>query len=147
MILVTLSTFAEYDQQPLDMLRASGVPFRVHGSGKRITTAELVAVGQEATVVVAGVEPYDRETLARLPNLRCISRCGVGVDAIDLGAAREGGVAVVNTPEAPVAAVAELALTMMLALSRNLPRHQHGPEEVRRRPGLECVIEPLVQFL
>jgi D-3-phosphoglycerate dehydrogenase len=121
-IFVTLSTFAEYDQQPLEMLHASGVPFRVHGSGKRITTAELVAAGQEATVVIAGVEPYDRDTLARLPHLRCISRCGVGVDAIDLVAARERGVAVVNTPDAPVAAVAELAVTMMLALSRNLPR-------------------------
>jgi D-3-phosphoglycerate dehydrogenase / 2-oxoglutarate reductase len=121
-IFVTLSTFAEYDQEPLDMLRASGVPFKIHGSGKRITTAELIAAAPDATVVVAGVEPYDRDTLARLPHLRCISRCGVGVDAIDLEAARERGVAVVNTPDAPVAAVAELALTMMLALSRNLPR-------------------------
>lgn len=122
MIFVTLSTFAEYDQQPLEMLHASGVPFRVHGSGKRITHADLLAAGHEAAVLVAGVEVYDRAMLDRLPSLRCISRCGVGVDAIDLSAARERGIAVVNTPDAPVAAVAELALTMMLALSRNLPR-------------------------
>jgi D-3-phosphoglycerate dehydrogenase len=121
-IFVTLSTFAEYDDEPLKALRASGVPFRIHQTGKRITPAELVSGGQDATVVVAGVESYDRATLEQLPALRCISRCGVGVDAIDLVAARERGVAVVNTPDAPTAAVAELALTMMLGLCRNLPR-------------------------
>jgi D-3-phosphoglycerate dehydrogenase / 2-oxoglutarate reductase len=121
-IFVTLSSFGEYDRRPLEILQGSGVPFKIHGTGKRITTAELVAGGQGATVVVAGVEPYDRATLAALPRLRAISRCGVGVDAIDLAAARERGVAVMNTPEAPTAAVAELALTMMLSLSRNLPR-------------------------
>ncbi len=122
MIYVTLSTFAEYDRAPLAMLEASGVPFKVHSTGKRITTAELVATGQDARVVVAGVEPYDRATLDALPNLRCISRCGVGVDAIDMPLTRERGIVVTNTPDAPTPAVAELALTMMLGLSRNLPR-------------------------
>lgn len=122
MIFVTLSTFAEYNDEPLTLLQTSGLPFRIHQTGKRITPAELVSEGQEAVAVVAGVEPYDRATLEQLPVLRCISRCGVGVDAIDLVAARELGIAVVNTPEPPTAAVAELALTMMLSLSRNLPR-------------------------
>lgn len=122
MIFVTLSTFAEYDRRPLDLLKASGVPFRIHDTGKRITTPQLLAGGRDAAVVVAGVEPYDRPTLAALPQLRAISRCGVGVDSIDFAAARERGVAVMNTPEAPTAAVAELALSMMLSLCRNLPR-------------------------
>lgn len=122
MIYVTLSTFAEYDDLPLRLLRESGIPFKIHDTGKRITTAELLAGGQDATVVVAGVEPYDRATLDQLPALRCISRCGVGVDAVDLAAAREKGIAVVNTPDPPTNAVAELALAMMLSLSRNLPR-------------------------
>lgn len=122
MIFVTLSTFAEYTPEPIDMLERSGVPFRIHDTGKRITTPELLALGRDATALIAGVEPYDRATLEALPGLRCISRVGVGVDAIDLPAARERGVAVVNTPDPPTAAVAELALTMMLALCRNIPR-------------------------
>jgi len=121
-IFVTLSSFVEYDQQPLELLKTSGLPYKIHDTGKRITTAELIAGGQQATVVVAGVEPYDRATLEQLPQLRCISRCGVGVDAIDLKAAAERGITVVNTPDAPTAAVAELAVAMMLSLSRNLPR-------------------------
>ena len=104
------------------MLERSGVPFRIHDTGKRITTPELLALAREASAVIAGVEPYDRATIDGLPALRCISRVGVGVDAVDLAAARERGIAVVNTPEPPTAAVAELALTMMLSLCRNIPR-------------------------
>jgi len=121
-IFVTLSSFAEHEDEPLRMLEAARVPFRIHDTGKRITAEELVLAARDATVVIAGVESYDRATIAALPRLRCISRCGVGVDAIDLEAARESGVTVLNTPDAPVAAVTELAVTMMLALSRNLPR-------------------------
>jgi D-3-phosphoglycerate dehydrogenase len=121
-ILVTLSTFAEYDAAPLHLIEASGVPFSVHKSGKRITTAELVDQGRDATVVIAGVEPYDARTIEQLPALRCISRCGAGVDAVDLAAARARGVTVLNTPDVPTEAVAELAVTMLLAIARNLSR-------------------------
>lgn len=122
MIFVTLSTFAEYDDAPLQTLRASGVPLQIHSTGKRITTAELLDHGRAATVVIAGVEPYDSATLDALPNLRCICRLGVGLDSVDLVAARARGITVTNTPDAPTAAVSELALTMMLALSRNVSR-------------------------
>ncbi|GMV21713.1 MAG: hypothetical protein AMXMBFR57_16620 [Acidimicrobiia bacterium] len=119
-LFVTLSTFAEHDDGPLRLLQASGVDFTINDSGKRITTEELVARAQSCTVVVAGVERYDAAVLSQLPSLRCISRCGVGVDAIDLEAARARGIAVVNTPTVPAQAVAELTLAMMLAVSRNL---------------------------
>ena len=121
-IFIALSTFAEYDRAPLRLLEASGLPFHLHTTGKRITTPELLEHGRDAAAIIAGVEPYDADTLRALPALRCISRCGVGVDSIDLNAARSRGIAVVNTPHQPAAAVAELALTMMLALCRNLPR-------------------------
>jgi len=119
-IFVALSTFAAEDQRPLAMLESSGYPFRLHKTGKRITREELLRDGRDAAVIVAGVEPYDAETLAALSALRCISRCGVGVDAINLDAARGKGIVVANTPTIPVDAVAELALALFLSLSRNL---------------------------
>lgn len=122
LIFVALSTFAADDRRPLDLLEASGHPFRLHSTGKRITTAELLRDGADAAVILAGVEPYDSAMLSRLPALRCISRCGVGVDAIDLTVAGQRGVAVANTPTIPTEAVAELAIAMFLALSRNLHR-------------------------
>lgn len=131
LIFVALSTFAVDDRRPLDRLEASGHPFRLHRTGKRITTAELLRDGADAAVILAGVEPYDSATLVQLPALCCISRCGVGVDAIDLVAAWQRGVAVANTPGIPTEAVAELALAMFLALSRNL-RLQANMMQARR---------------
>lgn len=131
LIFVALSTFAAEDRRPLDRLEASGHPFRLHRTGKRITPAELLRDGADAVVILSGVEPYDSGTLAQLPALRCISRCGVGVDAIDLATARQRGVAVTNTPGIPTEAVAELALAMFLALSRNL-RLQANLMQARR---------------
>lgn len=119
-ILVALSTFAEHDRAPLALLESSGVPFTIHKTGKRITTPELLESARHATAVIAGVEPYDAKTLEALPNLRCIARVGVGVDAVDLAEARKRGVTVTNTPDVPTQAVAELALSMFLALARNL---------------------------
>lgn len=120
LIYIALSTFAVDDRRPLDLLEASGYPYRIHSTGKRITTAELLRDGKDAAVILAGVESYSSETLAQLPALRCISRCGVGVDAINLEAAQQGGIAVANTPGIPTDAVAELALALFLALGRNL---------------------------
>lgn len=121
-ILVALSTFAESDSSPLDLLKASGRPYTIHRTGKRITTPELLEAGRAAGVIVASVEPYDAPTIAALPELRCISRCGVGTDNVDLAAARARGIAVFNTPDVPTAAVAELALSMFLSLARALPQ-------------------------
>lgn len=131
MIFVALSTFAAADRRPLDRLEASGFPFRIHATGKRITRDELLRDGIDAAVILAGVEPYDSLTLAQLPALRCISRCGVGVDAIDLTVAKQRGVTVANTPGIPTEAVAELALAMFLALSRNLRRQANLMQERR----------------
>jgi D-3-phosphoglycerate dehydrogenase / 2-oxoglutarate reductase len=129
-IYVTLSTFAEYDEAPLARLRSSGIPFTLNPTGKRVTREQLLEEGREATVAVAGVESYDAAMLAALPRLRCISRCGVGVDAIDLAAARERRITVLNTPDVPTQAVAELTLAMILGLSRQIARHT---DQARRR--------------
>ena len=120
LIFVGLSTFAAKDRRPLDLLASSGYPYKIHTTGKRITTPELLKNGLDAAVILAGVEPYDTATLNQLPALRCISRCGVGVDSIDLPMAKKRKVVVANTPTIPIEAVAELALSMFLALSRNL---------------------------
>jgi D-3-phosphoglycerate dehydrogenase len=119
-IFVALSTFAEFDSKPVNMLRCSGIPFNIHGSGKRITREELLANAKDASVIIAGVEPYTAEVLSGLPNLKCIVRLGVGVDAIDLNAAKERNITILNTPDIPTTAVAELAISLIFALSRNL---------------------------
>ncbi|MET1155344.1 NAD(P)-dependent oxidoreductase [Arthrobacter sp.] len=64
--------------------------------------------------------PLPREVLEAAPDLKVISRHGVGVDHIDLGYCREQNITVTNAPEANIVAVAEHALTLLLVLTKNL---------------------------
>ena len=121
-ILVTLSTFSAYSEEPLRLLKKSGFTFLTNPHGRRMKPSEVVELGCGCQGLVAGVEKYTAETLAQLSKLRCISRCGAGIDNIDLAEARRRGIAVLNTPDEPIVAVAELTLAMMLALLRQLPR-------------------------
>lgn len=119
-IFVALSTFVEHDQTPVELLKASGITYKIHSSGKRITKNELLKDAVGYSVIIAGVETYDEAVLNELPGLKCIVRCGVGVDAIDKVAAAKRNITILNTPDIPTLAVAELALSLYLSLSRNL---------------------------
>ena len=70
---------------------------------------------RSGTQVTAGV-------LAAATKLRVVGRAGVGVDNIDVKAASMRGIVVMNTPGANSMATAELALALMLAVSRNIPQ-------------------------
>lgn len=87
------------------------------------TTHELSEISsdlKDAVAWIAGVAPITTEMLDLAPNLRIISRYGVGVDSVDLGAAKKHGVLVANTPGANSNSVAELALSLMFSAIRNL---------------------------
>ncbi len=74
-----------------------------------------------AWATIAGSEPYTRSVFAAAPELKAVLRWGTGSDAIDLAAATDAGVAVVTTPGVNAEAVADMALTLMLACIRRLP--------------------------
>lgn len=119
-ILISTSSFARFDPAPLERLRACGCIAVLNPHGRRLRPEETAALLDGAAGVVAGTEAYSADLLAATPGLRVISRVGVGVDAIDLGAAARLGIAVRTTPEAPTEAVAELTLGLMLALARRI---------------------------
>ncbi|NOQ63880.1 MAG: phosphoglycerate dehydrogenase [Methyloprofundus sp.] len=62
------------------------------------------------------------EVLQAAKNLKLVGRAGIGVDNVDIPAATEQGVIVMNTPDANATTTAELALAHMFSLSRNLPK-------------------------
>ena len=87
---------------------------------------QLIAELTGCSAVVAGSEPYTREVLAALPDLRVIARTGVGFDAVDLAACDEFQVVVATTPGVNHHAVAEHTLAMLLAVARGFPdRDRH----------------------
>src|SRR5207237_10911977 len=69
---------------------------------------------------ITGLDVLDEEVFAAVPELRVVSKYGVGLDMIDLAAARRHGVSVRWTPGVNRQAVAELAIGFMIALARHL---------------------------
>ncbi len=72
----------------------------------------------EASVLLHVLKPVTEAVIAAAPRLRLIQKIGVGVNTIDLSAARARGVAVANMPGTNSAAVAEMALALMLGVLR-----------------------------
>ena len=75
----------------------------------------------DALLVRSAVQ-VTREVLEKAPRLRVIGRAGVGVDNVDLEAATQAGVLVMNTPGGNAISVAEHTLALMLAMARHIPQ-------------------------
>jgi D-3-phosphoglycerate dehydrogenase len=81
--------------------------------------------------LIVGLEGVTRDVIAAATRLKVISKHGVGVDNIDLRAAAGRGIVVTNTPGVNSQAVADLAIGLMLAIARQIPRNariasEHG---------------------
>ena len=87
-----------------------------------ITASELVeAVGDFDAIVVRSRTKVTEQVLEAGKRLKAVARAGMGLDNIDLNAAKRFGIRVVNSPDAPSNAVTELVLGLMLSLARRIP--------------------------
>ncbi len=77
-------------------------------------------------VIVRGRTKMTRQVIESSDKLKVIGRCGVGVDNIDLEAAKENNVIVVNAPVATTTSVAELTMGLIFSLAREIPRASAG---------------------
>ena len=84
--------------------------------------ARLAALLPSCEVLWHILKPCTAAMIAAAPNLRLIQKIGVGVNTIDLDAARARGIPVCNLPGTNARAVAELALALMLSVLRRVPR-------------------------
>ena len=73
-------------------------------------------------LIVRSATKVTRQVIEHGVNLKAIGRAGIGLDNIDLEAARERGIKVLNTPGATSISVAELTIGHMLALARHIPQ-------------------------
>jgi D-3-phosphoglycerate dehydrogenase len=88
-----------------------------------IDAAELAKIiGGYHGLIVRSRTKVTADLLKAASQLKVVGRAGVGVDNIDLAAAREHGVTVVNTPVSTSVAVAELTFGLLLAMLRSIPR-------------------------
>lgn len=121
-VLVTTTSFGALDRKPIEILEQAGLECVLNPFGRRLKEEELARLVPEADFVIAGTEPITAAVMDRAPRLRLISRVGIGVEGVDLGAARERGIVVAYTPDGPSTAVAELTVGLMLSLLRGIPQ-------------------------
>ncbi|AEE95868.1 phosphoglycerate dehydrogenase [Mahella australiensis] len=82
----------------------------------------LECIDQYDALIVRSATKVDAELISRGINLKVIGRAGTGVDNIDVDAATERGIIVVNTPDSNNMSAAEHSIALLLALCRNIPQ-------------------------
>ena len=116
-----LITFAGYDAdhpQEGGLLRAAGLEMTWSPRLRERSADEIAEAAQGAIAAIVDVDPFDASVFERAPQLRLVSRTGVGFDSIDLEAATRHGVAVTTTPGTNHETVADHTISMMLACLR-----------------------------
>ena len=129
-VLTSPSSMGQCGSKPFDLLRENGYEIINNPYGRKLTEDEVIEIAKDCVGIVAGVEPLTARVMDALPQLKCISRVGVGMDSVDVEYAKQKGIIVLNTPEGPTRGVAELTLAMTLSLLRKIPQadaamHQH----------------------
>lgn len=122
-ILITTSSFGLESEKPLDMIHTAGYEYILNPYQKKLTEDELIALLLEykPSFLIAGTETIGQRALKSASTfLRLISRCGAGIDNVDWPFAQKLGIKVINTPDAPTHAVAELTVGVLIDLLRGI---------------------------
>ena len=118
------------------------------GVGAELTLAhggreDVLEVARDADALLNTYLPLDADVIGRLTRCRIIARYGVGVDNVDLDAARKAGIVVTNVPDYCVEEVATHTLALILTLVRKLPQ---GDEMVRAGRWGAHSLGPVARF-
>jgi D-3-phosphoglycerate dehydrogenase len=105
-------------------VEALGPDFEVRNCNGADRAELLAAIVDADAILVRSATQVDAEALAAAPKLKIVARAGVGLDNVDVKAATQAGVMVVNAPTSNIVSAAELAVALMLAAARHVsPAH------------------------
>ncbi|HWH26650.1 MAG TPA: phosphoglycerate dehydrogenase [Pseudolysinimonas sp.] len=102
-------------------VEALGPDFDVRNVDGTDRPALLAALADASAVLVRSATKVDAEAIAAAPQLKVIARAGVGLDNVDIKAATQAGVMVVNAPTSNIISAAELTVGHILSLARHIP--------------------------
>lgn len=120
-VLVTPTSYGANDPTLRTKLEAEVGEVVYNTTGTPLSSNQLVGMIKGVHGFIAGLDDIDRKALLAADQLKVIARYGVGIDSVDLEAAREKKIVVTNTPGANSGSVAELTIGLMLSLLRNIP--------------------------
>jgi D-3-phosphoglycerate dehydrogenase len=105
-------------------IEALGPDFEIRNCNGADRAELLAAIVDADAILVRSATKVDAEALAAAKRLKVVARAGVGLDNVDVKAATQAGVMVVNAPTSNIVSAAELAIALMLAAARNVsPAH------------------------
>lgn len=120
-LVISTSSFDTGNNPAIQRLQQQGMQIITNPHRRKLTEDEIIELLRGgATGLIAGIEPLTGRVFQSAPHLKVISRCGAGLDSVDLEAARQHGITVLNTPEAPAQAVAELTMGLILTVLRQI---------------------------
>lgn len=120
-ILVAVTNYSKYCRPGKELLEQAGCELIENPYGRPYTFEELKELVGDIDGAVMGVEPWNEEIFRMAPKLKALARFGVGVDNIDLEAAKRYGITVCNSPGINSSAVAEQAAALILSAVRQIP--------------------------
>ena len=109
-------------EDDLALLRQQGYQVERLLRAETMAAPALAAHVRGFDALMVGLDPVPAEMLSG-DRLKVVARFGIGVDSVDVEAATAAGVMVTNTPGASKVGVAELAISLMFSLARQLPQH------------------------
>lgn len=103
-----------------DIFRDAGIEVDVKPGLSPDELAEII--GDYDGLAIRSATKVTADLLAKAPNLKVVGRAGIGVDNVDIAAATAAGVVVMNTPFGNAVTTAEHAISLLLALTRQIPQ-------------------------
>lgn len=128
-ILVTATNYSQLCANGKKILESNGFEVIENPLGRPMTLEERKPYLPEIEAAIVGPGTWDDEVYALAPNLKCIGRFGIGVDNLDLNAAKARGITVFNAAGSNSKAVAEHAIALMFGLVRQLPQLNKSTRE------------------
>jgi len=115
------------DESGINRLKEAGFEVDVKPNITEDQISEIIH--EYDAIIVKSRVKVGREVIERGVKLKVIGRAGVGLDNIDVEAAKERGLIVLNTPEAPADSTAELTIGLILSLARMIPLADRSMKE------------------
>ena len=112
-------------------VEALGPDFEIRNCNGADRAELLAAIADVDAILVRSATKVDAEALAAATRLKVVARAGVGLDNVDVKAATQSGVMVVNAPTSNIVSAAELAVALMLAAARHVSPGARRAEERR----------------
>ena len=114
-VLVTPTSYGRNDPSLISEQEAAVGHVEYNQTGKPLSAVTLLEIIADYDGYIAGLDEINADVLAAAQQLKVVARYGVGVDRVDLDAARQHNIVVTNTPGANASSVAELTIGLLLA--------------------------------